>query len=575
MLLLVLSPIASLYAAEPVPRQNIEWFALFSGLLGGLALFLFGIEKMSNALEMVAGDQMKTILARISQNRFMGMLTGALVTAIIQSSSVTTVMLVGFVSANLMTFTQTIGVIFGANIGTTITTQIIAFKVTKAALLLIALGVAMIFTGKRELIRQYGYVILGMGLLFQGMVIMGDSVHPLRTYQPFIQLMAQMENPVLGILAAAVFTAMVQASSATLGVVVVLASHGLVSLDGGIAMMLGSNIGTCITAGFASIGRSREAIRVSVAHILFNVLGVLLLLPFLTPYAEFIQWVSPADAGLDVRQYIPRQIANSHTFFNIGASLLFIFFVPVFDRFVCWLVPEKKAGGDAGFKTRHLDYSIIKTPALGLTAVRHEIARMGVRVTEMYQKILPAIFERDEETLTKTRDMDNYVDYLYGEIIKYLGQMSKQTSSEIHTREIVLLMSAVNDLENIGDSIETTMVGLGIDGIKDHIVISDVTRDIILKIYRLVSEALDSSIRAVVEQSMVDAGKVVGLKAAIDEIFEQAQTHQQRRLIADNSGGLAAYRLEMDLIQQLKRVYYHAKRIAKSVINPGEMLKDE
>ena len=234
---------------------------LLMGLFGGLALFLYGMEQMSESLKAVAGERMKSILSRLTSNRLMGAITGAFVTAIIQSSSVTTVLVVGFITAGLMSLSQSIGIIMGANIGTTITAQIIAFKITKFALLMVAVGFGMLFFGKRERIRQYGTGLMGLGLVFFGMAVMGDAMKPLRSYQPFLDWMIHMETPVVGILVGALFTALIQSSSATTGIVIVMATQGLISLTAGIAVIFGANIGTCVTALLASIGRPREALR--------------------------------------------------------------------------------------------------------------------------------------------------------------------------------------------------------------------------------------------------------------------------------------------------------------------------
>jgi len=242
-------------------------------LFGGLALFLFGMEQMSDSLKAVAGEKMKTILSKLTTNRVSGALTGALVTAVIQSSSVTTVLVVGFISAGLMSMSQSIGVIMGANIGTTITAQIVAFKVTKYALLMISVGFTMLFFSQQHKIKQYGGMLMGLGLVFFGMGVMSEAMHPLRSYQPFLDLMVNMSNPLLGILVAAAFTALVQSSSATTGIVIVMASQGFISLPAGIALAFGANIGTCVTALLAAIGKPREALRAAAVHVLFNVLG--------------------------------------------------------------------------------------------------------------------------------------------------------------------------------------------------------------------------------------------------------------------------------------------------------------
>ena len=265
--LMLLLPLPAQAGAASVSKE-IGWFFLVVGLLGGLSLFLYGMERMSDALKNVAGEKMKDIMAVLSNNRIMGLITGAIVTAVIQSSSVTTVMLVGFVTAGLMSLSQTIGVILGADIGTTITAQIVAFKVTKYALLLLAIGFGMLFASKKEKIQQYGYMVMGLGMIFFGMGVMKDAMEPLRTYQPFIDLMANMSNPILGILVAAIFTALVQSSSASMGVVIVLAMQGLITLEAGISLALGANIGTCVTAGLASIGKPREALQIKLFEIL-------------------------------------------------------------------------------------------------------------------------------------------------------------------------------------------------------------------------------------------------------------------------------------------------------------------
>lgn len=230
-------------------------------LLGGLALFLFGIDQMTNALKAVAGERMRTVLARLTSNRYLGALTGAFVTAIIQSSSVTTVLVVGFTTAGLMSFAQSIGVIMGANIGTTITAQIVAFKVTKAAFLMIAVGFGFLFFSKKDTLRYYGEILMGLGLVFFGMTVMSDAMQPLRSYQPFLDLMITMENPFIGILIAAAFTALIQSSSATTAIVIVMAGQGFISLPVDIALAFGANIGTCVTAMLAAIGKPREALR--------------------------------------------------------------------------------------------------------------------------------------------------------------------------------------------------------------------------------------------------------------------------------------------------------------------------
>ena len=272
--------------AALVSNHQINWLNMLMGLFGGLALFLFGMEQMTEALKAVAGKKLKTILAKLTKNRVSGVFTGAFITSIIQSSSVTTVLVVGFISAGLMSLNQSIGIIMGANIGTTITAQIVAFKVTKFALLMIAIGFGLSFI-KQEQVKNYANMIIGLGILFLGMTIMSDSMAPLRTYQPFLDLMASMDNPLIGILIAALFTALIQSSSATTGIVIVMASQGFVSLNAGIALALGAHIGTCVTALLAAIGKPRDALRAAFVHVLFNVIGVVIWIAFIQQLADF------------------------------------------------------------------------------------------------------------------------------------------------------------------------------------------------------------------------------------------------------------------------------------------------
>ena len=305
-------------------------FDLWAGLLGGLALFLFGMDVMTQALRSAAGDYMKDVLSKLTRNRFVGVGMGAFVTAIIQSSSVTTVILVGFISAGLMSMSQSVAVIMGANIGTTITAQILAFKVTKLALPIIALGFGVAFTAKRNEWRQVGMVVLGLGMVFYGMSVMSDGLNPLRSYEPFIEFMVNLHNPLLGAAVGMAFTALVQSSSATTGILIVMASQGLIALEPAIAIALGANIGTCITAGLAVIGKPREAVRAAVVHTLFNVVGVLIWIAFIPQLAQLAEWMSPTAEGLSGMDHLaaetPRQIANVHTFFNLANTVLLVGF---------------------------------------------------------------------------------------------------------------------------------------------------------------------------------------------------------------------------------------------------------
>ena len=567
---LLFSPLSA-QAGGDSKTGEISWFFLCVGLLGGLSLFLYGMERMSDALKNVAGEKMKDILAMLSNNRIMGLITGAVVTAVIQSSSVTTVMLVGFVTAGLMSLSQTIGIIMGSNIGTTITAQIVAFKVTKYALLLVAIGFGMLFVSKKEKIQQYGYMIMGLGMIFFGMGVMSDAMKPLRTYQPFLDLMTQMSNPILGILVAAAFTALIQSSSATTGVVIVLAMQGLISLKAGIALSFGANIGTCVTAFLASIGKPREAVRVSMVHVLFNVVGVLIFLPFIGPFAKFVVSISPSPAeGLTGLQaaasVLPRQVANAHTIFNLTCAIVFLPFVSYFAKIVYRLVPDKPIEEVEELQPKYLNEMLFNTPSLALDAARHEIDRMGKRVDLMNTAMMPAVLTGNKESLQKVREMDEEVDILYKHIVNFLAKVSQLQLNEYKTDKMVKLMGAVNDLENIGDLIEVNMMDLGQKRIEKGIKISESTQKVINTLHVVVSDALKAAVRSVVEEDKAYAMRVISMKADMNRLVEKAGLHQAERLVSEDSGKFEAYSVEMDIIEKLKRIYYHSKRIAKSVV---------
>jgi phosphate:Na+ symporter len=572
--LMLLSPLPA-QAGAASESKEISWFFLVVGLLGGLSLFLYGMERMSDALKNVAGEKMKDILGMLSNNRFMGMITGAIVTAVIQSSSVTTVMLVGFVTAGLMSLSQTIGVIMGSNIGTTITAQIVAFKVTKYALLLVAIGFGMLFASKKEKIQQYGYMIMGLGMIFFGMGVMSGAMKPLRTYQPFLDLMTQMSNPVLGILVAALFTALVQSSSATTGVIIVLAMQGLISLKAGIALSFGANIGTCVTAFLASIGKPREALRVSIVHVLFNVVGVMIFLPFIGPFARFVVSISPSPAeGLTGLQaaaaVLPRQVANAHTIFNASCAILLLPFVTYFARIVYRLVPDKPLPEVEEIQPKYLSDMLFETPSLALDAARHEIKRMGKRVDLMNSAMMPAVLTGNKESLLAVREMYEEVDILHKHLVTYLAKVSQLKLNEAQTNKFMNLMTAVNNLDYVGDLIEVNMVDLGMRRVEKGFKISAATQKVLNTLHLVVSDALKAAVRAVVEEDKDFAYRVILMKDDVNRLVEQADLHQAQRLLSEDSGKFEAYSVEVDIIEKLKRIYYYAMQMAKTVVEVGE-----
>jgi len=551
--------------------QDLDWGVMTMELLGGLALFLYGMELMAEALKAVAGERMKNILARLTTNRYMGVVTGAFVTSVIQSSSVTTVLVVGFITAGLMTLSQSIGVIMGANIGTTITAQIVAFKITKAALLMIAVGFSMMFIAKNEKTKHYGTMLMGLGMIFFGMNVMGDAMHPLRSYQPFLDLMARMENPIVGVLIAAAFTAVIQSSSAATGIVIVMASQGFVTLPAGIALAFGSNIGTCATALLAVIGKPREAVRAALVHLFFNVAGVLIWLPLIGWMADLVTAISPAYpqlAGMErLAAETPRQIANAHTIFNVANTLIFIWFTPQIARMVESLVKDRPLEeADVIVRPRYLEPDLLVTPPLALDRVRLEVRHMGEAVLDMLRRIMPAILSGNRQTLSEIRSMDDKVDILYAAIVEYLGKIGKQQLSDSETRDLLRLMDAASSLENMGDLIETNLVVAGNDRIDQGVAVSKPTQQVLGGFQEAIIRAVETAVEAVAENNELAAQRVVAMKDEITRIADSAAVHEARRLVAEEPNRIPAYTLEIDIIEKQKRIYYFAKRMAKTVL---------
>lgn len=549
------------------------------GLAGGLALFLFGMEQMTSALKQVAGSGMKSLLARVTTNRFTGALAGAAVTAVIQSSSVTTVLVVGFVSAGLMTLPQSIGVILGADIGTTITAQIVAFKVTKYALVLVAVGFLMLFVSKRERIRQYGTSIMGLGLIFFGMELMSEATHPLRTYAPFIELMQQMDAPLIGILVGTVFTAIIQSSSAAMGIIIVLASQGFVSLDAGIALMFGANIGTCATAMLAAIGKSRDAVRAATVHVVFKVVGVVIWFGFIGYLAGWVRGVSPSHPDLEgvarMAAETPRQIANAHTIFNVANTLIFLPFVGAFARLMHWLVPERPEPEDERIQPRYLDTILLDTPALALDRVRMELRRLGERAHTMVNQALPVTLNGTREDLDALERLDEEVDGLHGAIVSYLGHLSQETLDSAQAEQHYDYLEAANNIESIGDLIETNLVRAGLERLESGLQPSESTIQQLEALHMAVEEAVGMALEALDSNDPDIARRVIDAKKPIQRLARSAESHLSQRLAVDEPDRLSLYRFESELIEYLRRVYYFAKRIAKAVekrnITPGDV----
>jgi len=571
--------------------NEISWGFLFIGLLGGLALFLYGMEKLSEGMKKSAGNKMRAILARLTRNRMIGFILGAFVTMVIQSSSATTVMLVSFVQAELMSFTKSLSVILGADIGTTITAQLIAFRLTDYALLMVAAGFALRMFARNINIRNTGDVILGCGILFFGMKLMSDAMKPLQTYPEFLNLMSGLENPLIGLMVGTVFTALVQSSSATTGVVIVLAQQGLITLEAGIPLVFGANIGTCITAGFACIGMNREAKRVAIAHVIFKVTGVLLFLFWIPAFADLVRGLAGqfnSDAS--------RQIANAHTIFNVSLGLCFLPFTTLFSGFIMKILPDREKVMGIEPVTWHLDDSMISTPALAINLARTEISRMAKLLERMLRAIIipfisdtkwinKAASTKDEaDLLTRevpTRDeffpqlsllegidmREEKIDYLEEKIQDYLLRIAQQELSDRHATEIYGMMSIVKDIESIGDIIHRNIVPLIEKKRALEMDFSEEGKEELMIYNMKVCKQTKRLQEAFAETSPEIAEKIMAKEEKYLDLESKYRVQHLERLLYKRRESEDTHEVHMELMDIFKQVIVYTGNIAKTFLN--------
>src|SRR4029434_3365052 len=421
-------------------------------MFGGTALLLYGIRLSGDSLQRAVGGRLRQLLTGLSRNRIVALASGATVTAIIQSSAATTLMLIGFVSAGIMTFRQTLGIILGADIGTTVTVQLIAFRIADWAFLIVGLGFVITFVARRASARDFGQAVLGLGLMFLGLKIILDGVVPLRQNQLALDVLAVMTaTPIIAVLAAAFFSALVTSSAATIGLALALASHDLIALPGAIAIVLGANIGTCATALASSIGATAEAKRVAVAHIGFKVLGAALVFPFIGPFTTVVASTTADPA---------RQIANAHTLFHFGISLLCLPFTALAARAIEALVPDDEQG-DSPFRTRYVDERSLDQPSLALGQATREARRIADVVQGMLRDVQVVFASSHHELLEEVERRDDQVDFLEREIKLFLARLGRDAMGPDLNRKEIGLISVIGNLENIGDIIDKNLMELG------------------------------------------------------------------------------------------------------------------
>lgn len=538
-------------------------------LAGGLALFLLGLELMTDGLKAIAGARLQDLLGKLTANRFRGVLAGAGVTALLNSSTITTVLLVGFVSAGLMTLGQAVPMIMGANVGSTLTAQIMAFDVSRLTPFMLALGfVPYAFSG-RPLLRHLGGVLLGLGLLFLGLQFMGDATRPLRTFQPFIDAMQNMSNPLLGIAVGAIFTAVVQSSAATLGIIIALASQGLIPLESGIALILGANVGTCGTALLAAIGKPPEAAQVGVVHLLFNVFGVLLFVFIIPQFADFVRFISPSAPELEgtarLAAETPRQVANAHTIFSVAGTLVLIWFTAPIARLARRIVPSSPADklAEIGDPVYLADDALI-LPALGIQQVQMETERFGLHVVDLVRRGGAVVISGDEREIAVLLEREREIDRLPTAILSYLGRLSQVDHSQAEGRRMIALTQIVTTLDGIGEVITTNVVGARRRRPSPGTDLARLRDSSALDYAAAVVAKLEEAVSLIARPDDEAARRVIDAKAGIEALAEAARHAALNKLQLTSGADISSFRLASDLIEQFKEIARLSRAIARS-----------
>jgi len=527
--------------------------SLVFSIIGGLGLFIFGIKIMGDGLKKVAGERLREILAHLTNKRFVGLGLGALVTSIIQSSSATTVMVVGFVNAGLMTLVQAIPIIMGSNIGTTVTAQLIAFRLTDYALPIVGVGAVMYLFGKRKKTKQVGEAILGFGILFLGLGIMSAGVKPLGESFVIKNAFTQFSyNPLLGVLVGIIATAIVQSSSVTIGIVLTLASVGLLDLGGAMPIVLGTNIGTCITALLASIGTNISAKRAAVSHVFFNVVGTIIAVVLLPLYMFLV---------INTSNDIMRQIANFHTIFNVANALLFIGFVPLFTKFVEKIVPGKEVIIERGPK--YLAKNLLNTPSIAIDAAKKEILRTLKFAREMEENAMNAFYSNSRKEIQKVLAREDMVDELQEAITDYLVKITEREISEKEAIMIPSLLHSINDIERIADH-AVNLAELAERKIDYGLSFSKMAQKEIKKIDSIIKLMIDDTIKALPNLNKKLTKKIFNKEEKINNlVIEYRNTHTERlsKGICKHISGIVF----IDLLMNFEKIGDHLTNIAQAI----------
>lgn len=535
----------------------VEWPYALMGLAGGIVFLLYGLNKLTSAFKALAGEKLRFALSKLTKNKISSLLTGMAVTGIVQSSAATTVMVVGFISARLMTLPQSLGVILGADIGTTLTVQLIAFRLNQYALVAVALGYFIKIASTNERFWHIGRVIMAIGLIFFGIFMIGESMSMLQTL-PWVQnMLTHVNNIFIGLAVGAALTAIMQSSAASLAIVIAFASQGLLSLEGALYLILGANVGTCMTAWVASIGARTDARRAAAAHITFKVVGTVLVLLMLPFVIDAIHWAT----GNNDNMAKGRHIANIHTAFNIMLALIFL---PLTEKVAQWLthvVPKQKR--KELINVKFLDDKLIATPSLALNAARLESIHMSSRVKRMLKISHEYVIIGDTGDLGKIDKIEQEVDGLYRQIIAYLARVNKETLTNEEGEELIWLMGCANRLESISDLVGVDLKNIGRKRLEGSVRFSKPTCNLLGEVHEHIYEMYVHSLRMLEAEDASELPKNMPPKENFRTIYQKAVKHQTKRLSADEDNRVQAYSLEMDIIDKYQRIYYVSRKTSQ------------
>jgi phosphate:Na+ symporter len=551
---------------------SLGWLLLLIfGVIGGLALFLVGIEFTSQSLNKAFGARIRKVILTVTKSPARGVLFGAFLTSIVQSSSAATVLIVSFVSSQWMTLTQSIAVLLGAGIGTTITAQFIAFHLTDYALIMI--GVAFLFeiTVKKRTYKLYARAVLGIGLIFFGMKVMGDTIGPLQSYEPFLSMIARVEHPIIGVLVGLVMTALVQASAATIGITMVLALEGLVSLEGAIAIVFGANIGTCVTAILASMNSSIDAKRVAVANILLRIVGVVLVIFWIPLFADFVRVISPAGSG-DTVVALPRQIANAHTVFNVGMMAIFLPFSALIARTLTWMLPEPKVTDDR-FSLKYIEDRHMNTPMVAMAQIKREIVRMGEKVQRMIANIPGTIHDTTTENIERIYASDDQIDFFRRKISYYITRVTENELDEDQSNDCMRYLWVVTELELIGDDISKVICPLLEKRVNKGIAFSDDGEKELKRYHTEIADRFEKALAAFSSDNRNLAKYIIDTKHELARLHREYRQRHYTRLMKDVLATRETASIHIDLLNSLRKINSHITDIARAVsgdIDPWE-----